>query len=125
VFVLPGLESGASLQLITTKQIPNVTLNDYTAMKIKEIIHRWNNSEVSPGNFKILNSSAITLGNQTQAHELVYECPCFPDLSTIKRMEVWAIHNNKVYDLLFQGFPSGYQKSLAAAEKMIDSFQFG
>jgi hypothetical protein len=114
----------ATLQL-TSRQIPNATLDDYTTMKIKEITQRWNISEqmLFPGQFKILNSSEVTLGNQIQAHKLVYECGCFPDLSTIKRMEVWALHNNKLYDIFFQGSPSGYEGSLAAAEKMIDSFQ--
>jgi hypothetical protein len=38
--------------------------------------------------------------------------------------QVWALHDGKVYQLLYMAHPYDYENHVSAFEKMVESFQF-
>ncbi len=79
-----------SLGLIVNQLHANTTLDEYTSTKVDEIIKRNNTAITINGfdGFKIIESVPVTIANSIPAHKIVYECPCFPDFTILKRMEV-------------------------------------
>jgi len=90
------------------------SLDGFTEKRISQII--------SPHN-KIIQSIPITLGgNLGHMIKLVFQNAFSRNPHEEQRIEVWTIHDNKVYDIAFNSPTSLNQISLA--QKMIDSFQF-
>jgi hypothetical protein len=115
----------ASLNLIIKQLQANATLDEYSSTKMDEI-KKWNNTALTMsgiGGLKIIESAPVTISESLPAHKVVYECPCFPDTSILKRMEVWTIKDGRAYDITYEAFPDTYTERLDTAQKMIDSFE--
>jgi len=115
----------ASLDLIVKELGANATLGEYNSTKMNEI-KKWNNSALTMngiGGLKIIESAPVTIAGSLPAHKVVYECPCFPDTSILKRMEVWTIKDGRAYDITYQAFPDTFSEHLDTVQKMIDSFE--
>jgi len=93
------------------------TLQNYTEVKMAGLYNPLENFTINEES----NSSALA-GNNT-AHKVVYTVKS--GQIPLKKMELWTIKNNKVYDITYSALPSTYSDHLSTIQKMIDSFRIG
>ena len=92
------------------------TLKNYTEVKMAEL---YNPLETS-----IDQQSNSTIADNSPAHKVVYSISK-PGEIPLKKMELWTIKNNKVYDVTYTALPNRYADYLPTIQKMIDSFKIG
>jgi eukaryotic-like serine/threonine-protein kinase len=100
----PSGSLGVRIQVDSPLRSQNMTLDEYTSMKINSIEDQ------------IIESSSTTLAN-LPAHVTVI------GNSVLKTMQVWALKGDRVFTITYQAEEEDFQNDLPIAEKMIESFE--
>ena len=100
----PSGSLSVRIQVDTLLRSQNITLDEYTSMKI-------NSTED-----QIIESNSTKLAN-LPAHATVI------GNSVLKTMQVWALKGDRVFTILYQAEEEDFQSDLPIAKKMIESFE--
>lgn len=122
VFVSPaeGYSDDYTENLSVQEFVPDVTGEDVLNSYVKGYVA---NLEATVKNYKLVSETDTTLAGET-AYQIVYETQSDDETDQMRLMQIFSLHEGKIYVLTYAAEFSGYSYFMTYVEKMISTFKF-